>query len=231
MKGILLPPALGKISDYTPELTFTETEKINSVTTIVLDDSYGNAASIRGSVIDDDAQYLLYVDHNMESIKQLEAAVEAEYGDLVNGQLNTFDLTMVEMKSGVPISNFGDTGVELRIPISEMLMKQDICAVTLNEEGRLQTIYGTKQTDEDGSCFVFKTNHFSTYGIYAGIGEMAEKIELESQRLLKKDVTPDTGEAFNPKWLLAIFCGLTGLVLLINRPYFIRDFKVKQDNF
>ncbi len=250
IKGIILPPSLGKLSDYDTQFSFpttivtgeadeAENEDTNVssdeenaeedsskdsaqayVTTIVLSCDYEAADKITAEVLDDDTKYLLYVDKDQDAGRKLAEAVSKEFGTLVDGQLVSMNLTMVETASNVPITNFGDTKVELWIPISAALTDQNICIVTLDESGRLQTVYGTKQTKEDQNYFVFRTNHFSAYGIYAGLGEIGEQIKAESERLLQKDVSPETGEWFNPKWLLVIASLLAGLALLISPPNF-----------
>ena len=189
------------------------------VTTVVLSNVYENADKMKADVLDDEAYYLFYIGEKQEHAQKLRNVVEAEYGALVEGQLKTMDLTLVDRKSNVPITNLGNTRVEIMVPISETMQGQNICAVTLGEDGKLQTIYGTRQEADGQGYFVFRTNHFSVYGIYAGIGEIGEQIKSESNKLLQKDASPETGEWFNPKWLLAIASLLIGLALLIGRPF------------
>ncbi len=238
IKGIILPPSLGKLEDYDTQFGFStalpgaeeENDKENEseqeaentteyVTTIVLDSDYKDAERISAGVLDDEAYYILYVNENKENEELLKQAVEQEYGALVEGQLQVLDILMTDRTSNVPISNFGDTRVELRIPISEAINSQNICAVTLGEDGKLQTIYGTKQKVDDTYYFVFRTNHFSPYGIYAGIGEISEMIKAESNQLLQKDASPETGDRFEPKWLLVLASVLIGLGLLVGVPF------------
>lgn len=238
IKGILLPPSLGKLEDYDTQFGFstslplsTETEETEEeedaatqnadpyVTTVVLSSDYEDAESIQADVVDDEAYYLLYVDKNAENTLQLTKAVENTYGALVSGQMKTIDLLMTERRSNVPITNFGNTRVEIFVPISETMWSQNICAVTLGEDGALQTIYGTKQQKDDKKYFVFRTNHFSAYGIYAGVGEVGEKIKAESNQLLQKDDSPETGDWFQPKWLLVIASLLIGLGLLLGGSF------------
>lgn len=246
IKGIILPPSLGRISDYDTQFGFStalptaaaeseadataqesssdgqqsqeESDAKEYVTTVVLSSGYPNTDKMKADVLDDDAYYLFYISENKEQEKDLANAVEAEYGGLVDGQLKMMDLTLVERRSNVPISNFGNSRVEIFVPVSEAMQGQNICAVTLGESGELQTIYGTKQVLDGQNYFVFRTNHFSVYGIYAGIGEVGDRIKAESNNLLQKDVSPETGETFNPKWLLAIASLLIAVALLIGLP-------------
>ena len=240
IKGILLPPSLGKLEDYDVKLSFStplsaseeetqeeevqeetakeEVSKQEYVTTIVLSSSYENAQAIRADVLDDETYFILYVNENNANAQNLITAVEKEYGTLVSGQLQVLDLVMTECSSNVPISNFGDTPVEISVPLSDAMANQNICAVTQGEDGKLSAIYGTKVKKDNQNYFVFRTNHFSAYGIYAGIGEVGEKIKEESNQLLKKDASPETGEKFDPKWLLVIASALIGLGLLIGIP-------------
>ena len=221
IKGILLPPSLGKLDDYDVQLSFPAVLPAEEeyVTTIVLSSGYPNAQLLQAKVLDDEGYYILYVNEDPQKEQELTAAVAAEYGALVDGQLQMLDLVMTERKTNVPITNFGDSPVEISIPISEPMASQNICAVTLEEDGTLSAIYGTKEKKEDQNYFVFRTNHFSVYGIYAGIGDIGETIKNEINKLLQKDVSPETGDAFEPKWLLAIASLLIGLGLLIGVPF------------
>lgn len=220
IKGLILPPALGKAEDYDTVLPLqtADEESSEEVTTVVLQTDYENADKVTAQVKDDVEEYLLYVDTDTEAEKQLSEAVGSVYGETVEGQLNMLDLSLVERKSNVAISNFGDIAVKISLPVSETMAEQNICAVTLAEDGTLQTIYGTKEVRDGQNYFEFSTNHFSVYGVYAGIGETGEKIKAESMQLLNKDDSPDTGERFNPKWLLAFASLFAGLALLIGIP-------------
>ncbi len=238
LRGILLPPSLGKLEDYDVSVNFStvgtqdenlqeddkskdeqESQKEEYVTTIVLDQSYENAQLFSADVLDDDEYYILYVDRGGDDAATLKKAVEDAYGAMVEGQMQVVDLSMTEQSTNVPITNFGEHPVEIRVPVSPAIANQNICAVTLAEDGELSTIYGTKEEKEGQNYFVFRTNHFSAYGIYAGIGKVGEQIKEESNSLLRKDNSPETGEWFNPKWLLIIASVLIGLGLLIELPW------------
>lgn len=69
-------------------------------------------------------------------------------------------------------------------------------------------------------CFSYltvHTSHFSAYGIYAGIGDVAQMIRQESEALLRKDASPDTGDHFNPKTAGVILLFSIGMLLLLYR--------------
>jgi hypothetical protein len=193
----------------------SETEP--DIVTVDLSSGYNDAASITAVCLDDTEKYTLYVSKDEESQNELTNAVADAYGTPTKGQLLMVDLTMVEQKSKVPISYFGEYPVQISIPISDTMADQNICAVTMGEDGALQTIYGTKEKKDDKNYFTFQTNHFSTYGIYAGIGEMSEQIATESAKLLQKDDSPETGDSFQPKWILVIGCLLLGAALLLKK--------------
>ena len=255
LADILLPPSLGSISQYEPELRLrsatassaaeseqttdqstaqeanTASDQSNAqgtssetgqgtelVQTTDQNSGYSNAELITAECLDDTNSYYLSVSKDVASQQTLEDAVSQTYGPLVDGQLNMFDLTMFEQKSKVPITNFGNFPVQVSVPVSAALAEQDICVVTLKDDGSLQTIYGTKDKKDDLDYFTFRTNHFSSYGIYAGIGDQAAKIRAESSKQTLKDASPETGDYFEPKWLLALASLLLGAALLINLP-------------
>ena len=260
LAGITLPPALGSISDYEPDLfadrivdqtgstdtqnstgttdttgntqstaqtgntagstqdTAQDSSGADTANTVVLDESaYPNASLIRADVRDDTEGFRLLVNTDADAQKKLTDAVTAQYGSPVAGQLTTFDLKLVEKKTNIPISTFGKDQVTLKIPISDTLKEQDICVVTLNEDEELELCYGIKSQDGDVSYLTVHTSHFSAYGIYAGIGDAAQTIRQESEALLRKDASPDTGDRFDPKTAGVILLFCIGMLLVLYR--------------
>lgn len=256
VSAVLLPQALGSITDYEPDLVLNDRSEISGkeaendgavatadsgtgdvqdnavaaengndenalddaqkqVQTICLASDYDMAGSITAQVADDEAQYKLFVNRS-EDESALRNAVENAFGTAVTGQLLTFDLKMVEKESNIPINTFGEGQVTLTIPISETMYGQQICAVSLAEDESLELLYGTKSESDGNYYFTFRTNHFSPYGIYAGIGNIAEQIREATEALHRQDVSPDTGEKFDPRCMLAIAFGCLGIFLLLN---------------
>lgn len=258
ISAILLPDALGQISDYEPDLVLgqnaeTTSDETNAdstdttedtaevataldaesnatdnaeeidaqqemktnTTTIDLGSDYYRADQIIGEVLDDTNLYSLYVGHSDEEY-DLQDAVSRMYGTFVTGQLTTFDCKLVEEETNIPITTLGQNQMKITVPVTETLYKQEICAVSLDATDNLQMHYGTKHAENDTYYFTFYTNHFSPYGIYAGIGEQAEMIKKQSDALLSLDDSPDTGEKMNPFWILAIAFGCVGIVCLLN---------------
>ena len=198
--------------------TAPDSSEADTSNTVVLDESaYPNAALIRAEVKDDTEGFRLLVNTDADAQKKLEDAVTTQFGSPVAGQLTTFDLKLVEKKTNIPISTFGKDQVTLKIPISDTLNEQDICVVTLNEDEELELCYGTKSQEGDVSYLTVHTSHFSAYGIYAGIGDVAQMIRQESEALLRKDASPDTGDYFNPKTAGVILLFSIGMLLLLYR--------------
>lgn len=239
ISAILLPQNLGQISDYEPDLMLGAAASVPSananaaaedaqnteqdaqaelpelVETVLLGSGYPMAETITAQVMDDMGRYQLIVNQT-QSEDDLRQAVSKAYGEPVTGQLLTFDLKMVEEKSGIPISAFGQGQVSVTVPISETMYGQQICAVSLREDDSLELLYGSKSETENGYTFTFRTDHFSPYGIYAGIGEVSQQIKEATDALHGMDASPDTGEPFDPRWLLAAAFGCIGLFLLLN---------------
>lgn len=240
ISAILLPQDLGQISDYEPDLVLGAAASIPSdnagasadentqnteqdakeespelVETVLLGSDYPMAENITAQVKDDMGRYQLIVNQTQRE-DDLRQAVSKAYGEPVTGQLLTFDLKMVEEKSGIPISAFGQGQVSVTVPISETMYGQQICAVSLREDDSLELLYGSKNETEDGYSFTFRTDHFSPYGIYAGIGEISQQIKEATDALHGMDASPDTGDPFDPRWLLVAAFGCIGLFLIIN---------------
>lgn len=198
--------------------TAQDSSGADTANTVVLDESaYPNASLIRADVRDDTEGFRLLVNTDADAQKKLTDAVTAQYGSPVAGQLTTFDLKLVEKKTNIPISTFGKDQVTLKIPISDTLKEQDICVVTLNEDEELELCYGIKSQDGDVSYLTVHTSHFSAYGIYAGIGDAAQTIRQESEALLRKDASPDTGDRFDPKTAGVILLFCIGMLLVLYR--------------
>lgn len=245
LKNITIPADLGTINDFVPSLNLgfsieeidtetttedTQTEDSASAGTdgdskeeeavsyieTINNASYSNGEKAIAICQDDTTKYQFLLSDASDSEKLMNE-VSATYGPLVSGQLQSIDLKLIDQKTQIPISLFGKKQIEIWLPVSDTLYSQDICVVTLKESGELETIYGVKKKKDDINYFVFRTNHFSTYGIYAGLGEVASVIRLESKNLLQKDQSPDTGEKWNPKWFLVIGFTAIGLLLILNR--------------
>lgn len=259
--SILLPDALGQISDYEPELMLgpksinensenttdsqneqteeqlqtttgdnsgseddtsdsmqensAEVVESTNTTTVNLGSTYSPAGKIIGEVLDDTNLYTLYVGTS-EQEQDLKDAVSKEYGIPVTGQLSTFDCKLVENATNIPITSLGQNQMKLTVPISQTFYEQEICAVSLDDAGKVQMHFGTKSKQNEEYYFTFYTNHFSAYGIYAGVGEQAEFIKIQSLALQSLDDSPDTGEKINPFLILAIGFVCAGIALLLN---------------
>lgn len=205
-------------ADNTQSAAQQDSSEADTSNTVVLDESaYPNAALIRAEVRDDTEGFRLLVNTDADAQKKLADAVTTQFGSPVAGQLTTFDLKLVEKKTNIAISTFGKDQVTLKIPISDTLNEQDICVVTLNEDEELELCYGTKSQEGDVSYLTVHTSHFSAYGIYVGIGDVAQMIRQESEALLRKDASPDAGDHFNPKTAGVILLFCIGMLLLLYR--------------
>ncbi len=251
VKAVILPASMGSIGDYIPSLaldtgsltigdlpTEAEQEEEESgddddkvyVETVSLQSSYPNAGMITADPVDDDSYYRLYVTNDPDSETKLARAVTGRFGAPVTGQLNTVSLQMREKETNVPITNFGRRQVLVKIPVSDTLYDQQICAVSLKEDGSLDVHFGTKSEEDGLKYFSFATNHFSPYGIYAGIGDAAAMIAEETAKLKMKDVTPDTSDRFPLNIVAALFLGALGGILVLNVPGLLRRRKIQIRN-
>ncbi|MBR4758571.1 MAG: leucine-rich repeat domain-containing protein [Lachnospiraceae bacterium] len=192
------------------------------VETVNLGSTYPDAISIAADPVDDDAYYRLFVSNDAQAEEQLKQAVAQKWGMPVSGQLVSMNLQMVDAATNVPITNFGKEQVLMTVPVSDTLYDQQICAVSLKEDGSLDIHYGTKSEVDGKKVFSFATNHFTPYGIYAGVGEVAMQIAENTAELHNKDVSPDTGDHFPLIPVVAIFFACAGGLLLLNIPGLFR---------
>ncbi|MCR4692107.1 MAG: leucine-rich repeat domain-containing protein [Lachnospiraceae bacterium] len=239
-KRLILPAALGSAGDYIPSLAFDaenaalselpaaqaeeekeeskEEEEVLYVETVPEGTTYPDADLITAKVKGDTSEYFLYVSKDRPQEEKLRDAITEKYGQPVEGQLNLLSLSMVEKETNVPITNFGNRYVQVKIPVSETLYNQQICAVSLTEDGKLEMIYGTKAEEDGKYMFTFRTNHFSPYGIYAGIGAGASEIAAGTAAITGLDESPDTGDHSKLLTVVIIFFAAAGLFLLLYAP-------------
>ncbi len=223
VSAVILPAKLGSFEEYEPDFeAYEPVEKTDA--TIVLDSKFPSAELMSVEVLDDDVNhYKLVVNDNEQNAQKLKQKVNEYFGTVSPGQLTAFELNCLDEKSNLPISTFGENQVVVKVPVSETLSKQDICAVTLDKGDKLELLYGTKETEDGQNYFVFRTSHFSPYGIYAGLGDSADLIRSETANRKQLDESPDTSDRSLGYWLLVIALGLFGAALLIYTPMTVRD--------
>ena len=219
----------GETSDNGGSLSYVKLDPDGKpyVETVNLGSSYPDAASIAADPVDDDGYYRLFVSNDAQAEEQLKQAVAAKWGMPVAGQLVAMNLQMVDAATNVPITNFGKEQVLMTVPVSDTIYDQQICAVSLKEDGSLDIHYGSKSEIDGKKVFSFATNHFTPYAIYAGVGDVATQIAEKTAELHNKDVSPDTGDHFPLIPVVAVFFACAGGLLLLNIPGLIRRRKAR----
>lgn len=151
-----------------------------------------------------------------ESVAKLKEAVEKAYGPISNGQLWLADFELFDASNNIPITKLGKEYLTLTMSIPPGMEDDTLCAVSIDQNGQLETGFVTYTVVNEQKCIQFDISHFSPYGIYCATGELADTINAKISNPSNegnKDISPDTGDYLDPKWILA--AGFTFLALLL----------------
>lgn len=149
--------------------------------------------------------YTLVLADDVVAENNIRDAYEERYGQADSMILHGFNLSM-EDDLGIPITNVGKERIQIILPLSKDMEGSSISVVTMDENGQLELV-SSEIIDRDGTtCISFYAKHFSPYGL------MAFPFQTTDGTL---DQSPDTGDYFEPKWVLCIGCVFSALVLFL----------------
>ena len=158
----------------------------------------GNQETIRITVADDQT-----------AEQQIRECYEALYGENDQVQFHGLNIT-ADTASGIPITVFGTNALNLTVALPEELQSSTVYVLCLDANGQLEVVKSEQLTQDNISCLRFYANHLSPYALmwYEGGEEGASG----SGQL---DDSPDTGELFEPKWILCLGMAAVSVVLLL----------------
>ena len=159
---------------------------------------------------------------NEEHISSFKKQYKKLYGLEMPSNTCYLDIKMCETDCQIPINKLGKNGMVLSVPLPDSLMSGTLHVVALDSDGQLEEVPYTIVEICGEKIVKMQVEHFSPYAMYAYksnqfVAEAQVKdgeaiFTLGSQKL---DESPDTGDYFNPKWLLALGFGSVGVVLLL----------------
>lgn len=169
---------------------------------------------------------------NKEEEERLREALEKGYGAVTEENFLSFDLSMKTTDGNMEIQNLGKERLTVSIPVSSAWIDTPIVAVCLDNNGQLEFSACRQYASGKDSYVTFEAKHFSPYGLYQGENVPQSFQEAFDAKIAmrkgaeyhidygRKDVSPDTGDYLEPKWILA-----TGLLALALFLFFKKDGK------
>lgn len=128
------------------------------------------------------------------------------YGNKLPYTLRAYEISMIETKTGIPITSLGKQRVEITMPIPDGVGEENLHVVCLDADGQLEEVTSRIVSVDGRDALTFTAAHFSPYGIYnynSGNTVVADVKEGQAvfMSLGKKDDSPDTGDhSIHPKW-------------------------------
>lgn len=169
--------------------------------------------------------YVVTLGENQEEETKLKETLEAGYGAASDENFLSFDLSMKTKNGGISIESLGKERLTVTIPVSSTWIDTPIVAVCLDNNGQPEFSSCKQYTTDTGSYVTFEAKHFSPYGLYQGDNVPESFKDAFDAKIAmrkgaeyhidygRKDISPDTGDYIEPKWVLAI--GLLALSLFL----------------
>ena len=193
---------------------------INKSDTLPVSDKFDAASDVI------DTLYTLTIDDldNETEISSFKNQYKKLYGEEIPGNTCYLDLQLVEKDSNIPITKLGKTGMVITVPLSEALQNGTLHIVCLDSDGQLEEVPYTISEVGGEKVAKIEVEHFSPYAMYSYSSNqfVAEAVVKDGEAVFtlgssKLDDSPDTGDYFNPKWILVAGFASVGVVLLLWR--------------
>ena len=182
--------------------------------------------NIMATIPGNEESYVLRVLDSNKAATDISAAYSELYGGKVPSGLYGFDISLYDRSGQIPITKLGKQYITIMLPLPDGCSTENLHMVTLDSDGQLEAVEYQILNLEDGDYIQFKTNHFSSYGIYEYSSYGGQGVVNNGSAFINmsgnKDNTPDTGDGIHPKWILAL-----GLLAASTALFFYKGKKVK----
>lgn len=160
--------------------------------------------------------YSLQVNENAVDDGSFQRAFERIYGQLEPEKITYLEMTLTDLQSGTEIHRLGKQGMDVILDLPDEFRWRDFNIYTMDRNGQLEAISYVK---EEGrlQCHV---SHLS-YLVLCDFGDLYPMTEgkIVGENHItgfgSKDDSPDTGDPFPVKWILALGVFLVGLSLVL----------------
>lgn len=182
-------------------------------------DSNGLAFALLDGV---EGSYILNIEESVDAKTSIQDSYQKLYGNNMPINLQAYNVTLQEADTRIPITGLGRQKMEIIIPFPNGIGEENLHVVCLDENGQLEEVESRVSSVDGINCLIFKTNHFSPYGIYNYTSGNSTAVN-NGQAIFtslsgKKDDSPNTGDdRIHPKWFLGMGLLFTGLALFFYR--------------
>lgn len=162
----------------------------------------GNTEMIRITVADD-----------LTASQLIRDKYEALYGKNEELHFQGFNIT-ADASYGIPITVFGTNELALTLPLPDEMQNSRVYVLCLDANGQLEVADSEQMMSEDVPCITLHAGHLSPYAfMWIDGGDNADNT---SGRL---DDSPDTGDMFEPRYVLCTgMAALSAVLILWKKP-------------
>ncbi|MCH5280146.1 MAG: leucine-rich repeat domain-containing protein [Lachnospiraceae bacterium] len=173
--------------------------------------------ALNGSTINTDG-YHFYISNPGLGERELKEQIEEYYGPVNADNCFTMDLSMYDPTDTIPIKKLGNNAITVTMPVPVALMDDEICVISLDENGKPEVTFCT-YVQRDGKSYIsFDIQHFSPYALYGAQGQLKDQITEKRSRSSSSsllDDTPDTGDTLDIRVILAVGLAALGGSLML----------------
>ena len=163
--------------------------------------------------------YILTIEDNEEAKSRIGDVYKRIYGNQLPHNLCAYEMQLVEVSTGLPITGLGKQSVDVSIPIPKGVGEDNLHVVCLDADGQLEEVESRIISSDGIDELTFSAKHFSAYGIYNYGNSSTVVADVKDGQAVfaslgNKDDSPDTGDySIHPKWFLCIGLICTAMVM------------------
>ncbi|MDE7177149.1 MAG: leucine-rich repeat domain-containing protein [Lachnospiraceae bacterium] len=193
------PGAVNLIEAERPKASASGIEVVNNSYSIPRDGIL--TAVMEGS----EGNYRIEIEDSEEAKEKIGEVYRSIYGGKLPHSLHAYEITMTDLMTDVPITGLGKQRVEIKMPLPQGVLTENLHVVCLDADGQLEEVESRIVSMDGQDAIAFTAAHFSAYGIYHyGSGPAVADVK-EGQAVFlslgKKDASPDTGDhSIHPKY-------------------------------
>ncbi|MBE5878436.1 MAG: hypothetical protein E7288_00455 [Lachnospiraceae bacterium] len=154
--------------------------------------------------------FVLKITDSAYAKKEIEAALETEYGSLNDLKYFCMDISLYDSTGTKKVENANDLRVTITLPIPNDLVKYaGNNRIAYVSNGKLIPLSPKFTTINGVPCMTFVATHFSPYTIYV------DTTNLSAGSII--DTTPKTGDGISPKWFVCIGMAALAIFLFVKK--------------
>lgn len=150
------------------EINTKEPVKYNENNAITVNDNRLNIGNgeLSAVISGNTEHFILNINDCNDYNKLFAYAFENSLGQIINGDINCYDISMSDSTGTVPISKLNKNKIEITMPVPNYFKgSNDLIVLSLNDNGALETLSTAPVINENGESIKFVTGHFSPFAI------------------------------------------------------------------